>query len=677
MSRALAIVMLCLGAAPLAAQDLAPVSSLRPEARGEGPSARVASMGTQAPARFAGAALERAMEHVRARRWGDALSAAGGDGTAARDVVLWHALRARQGTWDQAADFVARNGEWPGMPLLKARAERLMPAGLPAAEVLRWFEDHEPQTATGALRYAAALREAGEAEAADAVLAIGWSEGLPMSPGTERQYLFAAGDILDGLHEARMDALLWAGHSESATRQMARVGEGWQALARARMALRAGQRDGVNALIAAVPGSHADDAGLAYERFVWRLDRGLEETALDLMLERSDSAERLGRPELWSEVRLDEARALMIRGEARDAYRMASRHRIPEDTEEGVRRATLEWLAGYVALRQLGDAETALRHFREAARTVETPVSVARMGYWQGRALDALGRADEAREAYAAAARFQTAFYGQLAAEAAGLPVDPALAGDLSAEDGALPDTDMLGTVELLLAAGERRLAARFVAHLAESQDRAGMIALGEWVQRRDPYLEVIFGKRAARYGAVLPEFYFPVHPMAEADIPIPTEMALAVARQESEFHPGAGSPVGAQGLMQLMPGTAQDVTRDLGLSYSHARLTSDPEYNATLGAEYLRQLEARFGFNVPMIAAGYNAGPGRPLRWARPGFDPRGATVEEAVDWVERIPFDETRNYVMRVTEGMGVYRQRLAGEPVPLSTGEMLTGR
>ncbi|MGR3541107.1 MAG: transglycosylase SLT domain-containing protein [Hasllibacter sp.] len=663
-----------LAAMPALAQ--APVTSLVPEARPDMPEERMATMGSQGAAEWTGAALERAMEHVRVRNWDAARSAARADGPLAEDIVLWHALRARQGTWEQARDFVARNPDWPGMPWLKGQAERLMPAGLPAAEVIDWFEADGPRTAIGVLRYAAALRETGQEDAAQAELALGWSEGLPMSAQVEAQYVRAAGDVLAGRHEARLDALLWEGHSRSAERAMDRVDDGWRALARARMALRAGQRDGVNALIDRVPERLADDAGLAYERFRWREDRGLE-TAWDLLIERSDSAESLGRPELWADERLDEARARMIAGDARGAYVLAWSHRMDETTDEGVTRATLEWLAGYVALRQLGDAEAALEHFREAERTVETPVSLSRMGYWQGRALEALGRADEAEAAYRRAARHQTAFYGQLAAEAIGAPVDPALSADLGTDDAALPDDRMLEAIELLLAADERRLAARFIAHMAESEDREGIVALGEWAQRRDPYLQVILGKRAARYGEVLPEFYFPVHEMAEADLPVPTEMALAVARQESEFHPGAGSPVGAQGLMQLMPGTAQDVTRDLGLRYSHARLTSDPAYNAVLGSEYLRQLEARFGFNVPMIAAGYNAGPGRPMRWARPGFDPRGASVEEAVDWVERIPFDETRNYVMRVTEGMAVYRQRLAGEPVPLGTGEMLTGR
>ena len=661
-------------AAPALAE--APVASLVPEPRPERAVERVATMGAQEAPEWTGAALERAMAHVRSRNWDAARSAARVDGLLAEDIVQWHALRAGRGTWEQARAFVARNPDWPGMPWLKGQAERLMPVGLPSQEVLDWFEDDDPRTAIGTLRLAAALRETGEAEAADAILALGWSEGLPMSSGVERQYVRAAGDILAGLHEDRLDALLWEGHATSAERAMDRVDDGWRALARARMALRAGRAEGVNALIDAVPERLADDPGLAYERFRWREDRNLD-SAWEMMLERSDSAARLGRPELWADLRLDEARARMIAGASREAYEMAAGHGMDEATEEGVLRATLEWLAGYVALRQLGDAEVALEHFLEAERTVETPVSLSRMRYWQGRAFDALGRAEEAEGAYRRAAQYQTAFYGQLAAEAAGVPVDPALSADLSADPSALPSTDLLEAIELLLAADERRLAARFIAHLAEGLDRDGMIALGEWAQRRDPYLQVIMGKRAARYGEVLPEFYFPVHEMAEADLPVPTEMALAVARQESEFHPGAGSPVGAQGLMQLMPGTARDVTRDLGLPYSHARLTADPAYNATLGSEYLRQLEARFGFNVPMIAAGYNAGPGRPMRWARPGFDPRGASVEDAVDWVERIPFDETRNYVMRVTEGMGVYRQRLAGEPVPLGTERMLTGR
>jgi soluble lytic murein transglycosylase len=431
----------------------------------------------------------------------------------------------------------------------------------------------------------------------------------------------------------------------------------------------------VDALVEAVPARLQDDPGLAWERFLWRLERGREESAVEMMLARSVSAESLGRPELWARQRERWARQRMRAGQPDVAYALASGAHM----EEGSLHADLEWLSGFLALSDLGDPQLALGHFDAALEAVWTPISLGRMQYWRGRALEAMGREEEAQAAYAEGGRWQTSFYGQLAAERAGLPTDPALAGTERAP-GLTPDlaqSDVLRAAELLAEAGESQLAAQFLTHLAEAQDEAGLAALGAWAEERgEPYLEVKLGKQAASMGVVLPRHYYPLHPMTGADLPTDMALALSIARRESEFHPGVASNVGAQGLMQLMPATAREVSEQLGLSYSRARLTSDPSYNATLGSAYLAGLERRFGFNVPMIAAGYNAGPGRPARWARERGDPRDAGVD-AIDWIEHIPFEETRNYVMRVMESVPVYRMRLSGEAEPLRVSEELKAR
>ena len=161
----------------------------------------------------------------------------------------------------------------------------------------------------------------------------------------------------------------------------------------------------------------------------------------------------------------------------------------------------------------------------------------------------------------------------------------------------------------------------------------------------------------------MIPRAYFPVVDLGLDEIPVAEELALAIARRESEFDPVVSSGVGAGGLMQLMPGTAQDVTRELGIRYSRDRLFADPSYNARLGTAYLAGLERRFGENPVLVSAGYNAGPGRPLRWMDQRGDPRSAQID-VIDWIEMIPFDETRNYVMRTAESLPVYRARL-GRP------------
>jgi soluble lytic murein transglycosylase len=190
------------------------------------------------------------------------------------------------------------------------------------------------------------------------------------------------------------------------------------------------------------------------------------------------------------------------------------------------------------------------------------------------------------------------------------------------------------------------------------------------------PHVQVMLGKRAAQYGIELPGPYYALHPeIVNGDFPVPKELVLAIARRESEFDPKVISGAGARGFMQLMPGTARDVSRELGLDYDADLLLSDPAYNARLGSAYLAGLADRFDGNVVMMSAGYNAGPGRPLRWMRELGDPRSGVVD-VVDWIEFVPFDETRNYIMRVAESLPVYRARLGKDPHPVPFSEELVG-
>ena len=196
-------------------------------------------------------------------------------------------------------------------------------------------------------------------------------------------------------------------------------------------------------------------------------------------------------------------------------------------------------------------------------------------------------------------------------------------------------------------------------------------------VDAGQPHLAVMIGKRLARRAIVVPFGYYALHPVAERKLPMPPEMTLAIARRESEFDPNVQSGVGARGLMQIMPNTGAEVARSLGKGGEHttARLISDPEYNAELGAAYLSTLARRFSGNVIMMSAGYNAGPSRPDRWMQIYGDPRRGDMD-IVDWIEHIPFRETRNYVMRVSESLPIYRAQLGMDPLPVPFSEELTG-
>lgn len=612
--------------------------------------------------------LARAFDLAAQGQWSAAAEAVVPLGPVAADIVEWQRLRAGDGTLTDYERFLSRRADWPGLAALRERGEAAVARSTTPARVIRWFEGRDPATADGAAALARALRAEGQGDKAAAMLARVWP-GLRLDEAGQAQMLEVAGDALGrAQHIARLDHLLWEDRRAEARRMLPLVGADWQALAEARLALRE-DRDGVNALIARVPQALAQDAGLAHARFDWRARKGRTEDALALLRERSASAAALGRPEAWAARRAGLARAALRDGKPKLAREIAAAHRL----DSGGLAADLEFVAGFAALRA-GDAAAALVHFERLGAMVGTPISVSRADFWQARALQALGRGAEAQAAMTRAARHQTAYYGLLAAEALGQPLDPALATPPALPDwrkGTFLNSTVTEAALLLYRAGDRALARRFLLHLAETQDEAGLAAMGAFaLDKGDAHLAVLIGKQAAGRGIILPGVYFPDPGALMPDgLAVDRALALAIARRESEFLPEAVSPAGALGLMQVMPGTAKLMAGKLGLAHRPAALTTDPAFNARLGAAYLAHLAEEFGPSLALKAAGYNAGPGRPRAWIGQLGDPRRASVD-VVDWVELVPFTETRTYIMRVAEGVAIYRARQApGQPVAIS--------
>ncbi|SHI60716.1 soluble lytic murein transglycosylase [Palleronia salina] len=613
------------------------------------------------------AGLAQAFAELRAGSFTDALDAAARSGPVARDVIEWLRLREGQGSFDDALSFLTRNPDWPGLDLLRRRAESNLPdiiADADAAErVLAFFDGTPPATGQGTVALVQAYQMLGREGDAEAQAALAWVE-RSMTSEAERWLLSRYAELLEPLEPQRMEQMFWDGADVALRRAIARDSDTEAArVAQARLSNR-------------VPDDLEDDPGVRHHAFRQAM-RGRDfDEAQDIILSASTDAEGLGRPQAWARDRRDLARRLMRAGEPAQAYAVASSHWL----ESGSDFADLEWLSGFLSLRRLDQPERAVSHFRRFATAVETPISLGRAGYWTGRALEAAGREDEAQTAYGVGAQFQTSFYGLLAAERLGLSIDSTLTGREPFPpfaDATFRGSTVFEAGLALLAAGERDLGERFLTHLTESLERPDIGTLANLVlDLGEPHVALLIAKRAARAGLTLPRAYFPVVELGVENMPVSAELALAIARRESEFDPGVTSGVGAQGLMQLMPGTAQDVARALSLPYQRARLYSDPSYNATLGTGYLAGLIDRFGDNPVLVSAGYNAGPGRPASWIGDNGDPRDPDVD-VVDWIEMIPFDETRNYVMRVAESIPVYRARLSGEAAPLEFTELLKGR
>lgn len=613
--------------------------------------------------------FDRALAEMREGDWRTALILGESAGPVARDIIEWHRLRSGLGDFDAVQGFLSRRPYWPGLKLLRRESEEAVPIGARPEEVLAFFTAEPPQTGAGELALVEAYRALGQAADAETEAVRAWLSQI-LSEADENALLDLYGEALAAHHIQRLDMLVWRNARASAERMYPRVPEGYSALAEARFALRA-DADGVDALIDAVPASLADHPGLAFERMQWRARKGRNEDAIALILEQDSAA--LGQPQRWASWRRGLARAEMRAGRTARAYRLASEHGL----SEGSTFADLEWLSGYLALTYRKDPQAALRHFLRFRGAVETPISLGRAGYWEGRAHEAMGDLESANLAYAFGAEYQTSFYGLLAAERAGLPMDPSLTGRETFPNWRLTsfaDSSVFEAARLFIAAGERNLAEQFLRHMAEVLTIDEIGSLGAYLEREhEPHLAVMVGKTAAGRGIVVPSAYYPVIDFGIGELPVPAELALAIARRESEFDPVVMSGVGARGLMQIMPATAREVAGDLDLKYSLSRLTEDPAFNARIGTAYLDELLDIFDGNITMVAAGYNAGPSRPLGWMDERGDPRRGEMD-VVDWIEHIPFNETRNYVMRVAESLPVYRARVTGEVAPIRLSEEL---
>ncbi len=619
-------------------------------------------------------ALRAALAAAQRADWAAAADAASPAGAIGRDIVEWLRLRAGEGRLADYEAFLARRGDWPGLALLREKGEAAAARSATPARVVAYFAGHAPRTPEGALALAAALRALGQTREADRIAAAAW-EALTFSEAQQTAFLAAEGRAVAGRHTARLDRLLWDGKIAEARRMLPLVPEGWRRLAEARMGL-ATDTPGVDRLIAAVPADLAGHPGLAHARFAWRLAKGRSADAAALLLERSTGPEALGRPSAWARGRAQLAREAVRAGEGRRAYRIAAGHHL----SGGGPFADLEFLAGFIALKMLGDPDRARGHFRHLGDNVVTPISLSRAAYWEGRADEAAGRREAARAAYTRAARHQTAFYGLAAAERAGIPLDPALVGPGRPSDwrgAAFLRSSVAEAGLMLYRAGDTGRARQFLTHLAEGLGPSDLEKLADMgLSMGWPNLAVLVARQAAERGIVLPRAYYPDTDLIPADLPVPRPLAMAIARRESEFDPAARSPADARGLMQVLPGTARLMAGDLGLPYAEARLTTDPAYNARLGAAYLARLRAEFGPALTLVAAGYNAGPGRARAWIGEIGDPRREGADP-IDWIERVPFAETRSYIMRVAEALVIYSARAAGRAGPVELTPILTGR
>lgn len=558
---------------------------------------------------------------------------------------------------------------WPRAARRQSAAERaLEAAGTSPSAVVSWFDGKDPDTAEGAMALASAYQQLGKTDEAQALIKRIFRgkvfEADPQARMIARFGIYLTPDD----YTKRLDMLLYGPQGPAARALMTLVPADVQALANARIALRA-NRDDAQSTVALVPVYLQTDPSLAFEKARYYRRRNLEGLAAGLV--RSFPSPPAGYDDaanlMWTERRAL-MMALLKSGDVQSAYAAATNHGLPYSENY----TDAEFFAGFIALKRLNDPAAARAHFENIRKAGSSPITLGRALYWAGRAAEAQGDAAGAKDYYVEGGKYYTSFYGQLAAEKAGvtqivLPKDPVPTADDRAR---FENRDLVRAARMLADSGERDLFRAFVLiaddNMPNVEELALLVDMARLYGDQDLSMRVV--RAGAQRGLYLTERGYPLRqPPAVYNAPEPA-LVHAIIRQESGFDPVVRSGVGARGMMQIMPATAALTARKMGVGYSVDRL-NDPEYNMQLGSAYLGELVNNFSGSYVMAAAGYNAGPGRPPQWISDcGADPRGGATDPA-DFIECIPFAETRNYVMRIMEAVQVYRARLSGGTAPLT--------
>ena len=593
----------------------------------------------------------------------------------ARKLVLWAMA-------DSAADRLsffeldqARRDlwGWPRPMRRQAAAEKQLEAQAMSPQLtIDWFKGVDPITPEGAMALAAADRATGHTGDASKLIKHFWRDKV-FEADAQRAMLARFADYLTVEdHIRRTDMLLYGQQGPAARDMLALLPPDQKAVAETRMAYRSGER-GADLMLERLPPSLADSPGLVFERARYLRRRGESAQALALLhaLPTTTPGDDVN-SSVWSE-----RRALVGLALAAHDYSAAYAAAAHTGLAPGVDYAEAEFYAGWLALTKLKNPTLADQHFAHIQDVGTSPITQSRALYWRGRSAEAAGDQIGAKDFYSQASQYTTTFYGQLAAERSGqgefsIGHDPA---PTPADRARFEGRESIQAARFLADAGEKDLFKSFVLNIDDTLPNAEeyvlLVDLAKGYGDQDLSMRV--ARVAAQRGYVLPDRAYPTvaAPVRDGNTP---ELALvfSITRAESNFDPRQRSAPGARGMMQLMPSTASHVARNLGLNFSTAML-EDPDYNMRLGSAYLGSMINSFGGSYVMAAASYNAGPNHMPDWTAMCGDPR-SSGSDPVDFIECIPFSETRNYVMRVMESMEVYRARLNGGHAPLTLSKDL---
>ncbi|WP_084168687.1 lytic transglycosylase domain-containing protein [Hellea balneolensis] len=651
------ILMLCLGAYQTAAEALVPTPRVKPE-----PPNASQFLTDKDAERF-----RRGLRAAKKRHWSDLDQQIKKlDDNVAKDTLRWvRAARNPNVSFKDISYVVQDLNDWPRMTAIQAKAEAILfDDPISARKTIEWFQKTEPVAGEGRVALARAYYRTGNRETADLWLKSAWRESKLTRKRQQTVFKQFRGKLSKEDHAVRADHLIWQGrrHHAKAEALLPHMGKKQRALMNARIRT-ASNRSGMDAAIRSVPQEYRDEAGLLYERAKWRRRKKTKDYALPVYLQIvNPPLNPKGREVIWKEKRIM-LRWAIEKKKYQEAYQLSTNHGMTR----GAGFAEAEFTAGWLALTKLGEPRKAAQHFETLKNGVSLSVSLSRAAYWQARAAEALSDPN-ARVYYAEASAYTNTYYGQLAAEKIGgrlATVNLPMEADTSDIKLAFEADPRIRAMHLLGEVGEERFFTQFAFHLDDVLNAKRELSLLSQLSKNYGYMRPSLraAKQASRFQSMLTDSGYPIIEEIESlpskfDIPF----VYAIARQESEFEFNVVSSAKAYGMMQMINSTAKYTARKHRIPYSVSKLTADRDYSAKLGALHIHDLLDMFDGSYILAAAAYNAGPHRSKTWIKTYGDPRTGDIDP-IDWVESIPFSETRNYVQRVMENMQVYRARRNG--------------
>ncbi|MEQ1704732.1 MAG: lytic transglycosylase domain-containing protein [Rickettsiales bacterium] len=623
-------------------------------------------------------------EHTRSafmfaerRQWSDAFVHAENSGDEVlQALVKWQYLLDPDSgaSFSEINQFVSKYPDWPEQKKLRIRAEQSLADGdVSAEEIAQWFENTPPITGVGKIALVGALQKT-DRQTHEKIIGLvhsAWRDG-DFTEDQEKSLLTNYGNMLKPEDDVkRTDRLLWEGKLAPAERMMTRVNENRRKLYKTRIALQTGKKDAQTQL-AKLPDSLKKDIGLLYDQMVFRAKRGDDPGVISILL---ITPKKIPYPEKWWKIREAKIRDVINNGNIALAYRLIENH----GQEEGTTAADAHWLKGRILLEYKKQPKEAYLIFKKMFSEVKYPVSKSRAAYWAAKAAKQSGYIEEEKEWLNKASAYPTTFYGQLATliESGTAPLNiPAPPSVDSSEALEFNSKTIVRAVKLCINFNQLGLAGKIINNLVTdaANEREALLASELGVDAGRTYLSVRGAKKALQNNVVLIEAGYPV-PKTPDNLELPRPLTLAITRQESEFDSMARSPAGAVGMMQLLPSTAKEVAKKSDMEYFPNKL-HDPEYNMILGSLYLQRMIDNYDGSLIMAIAAYNAGPGNVYKWVKKSGKPQ-RTIDGAVNWIENIPFSETRNYVQRVLENLQIYRHMEAEKSIDADANMLLLGQ